>query len=41
MFHNFFREHSALDGMTPGEKCGIIINGDNKWITVIQNTSKN
>ena len=26
---------------TPAEKCGIEINGDNKWITLIQNASKN
>ena len=27
----------ALDGMTPAEKCGIRIEGENKWQTVIQN----
>jgi len=31
----------ALDGMTPAEKCGIKINGSNKWITLIQNTRLN
>lgn len=40
MFHNFFREHSALGGMTPAEKCGIKINGENRWITVIQNAKQ-
>ena len=40
LFHNYIRPHSALDGMTPSEKCGIEINGDNKWITLIQNASK-
>jgi len=39
LFHNHIREHSALNGMTPGEKCGIKINGNNKWITLIQNAS--
>lgn len=41
LFHNYIRPHSALDGKTPSEKCGIEINGDNKWITLIQNASKN
>ncbi len=40
LFHNYLRPHSALGGMTPGEKCGIVINGNNKWMTLIQNASK-
>jgi len=39
LFHNYIRPHSALDGMTPSEKYGIEINGDNKWITLIQNVT--
>jgi len=31
----------GLDGKTPAEKCGIEIKGDNKWITLIQNATKN
>jgi hypothetical protein len=30
----------SLEGKIPAEACGIEINGDNKWITVIQNASK-
>jgi len=30
----------GLDGKTPAEKCGIQINADNKWITLIQNAQK-
>ena len=30
----------GLDGKTPSEACGIPIEGQNKWITVIQNASK-
>lgn len=37
LFHNYIILHSALDGMTPSEKYGIEINGDNKWIMLIQN----
>ena len=29
----------GLNGQTPAEKCGIKIEGDNKWITLIQNAS--
>ena len=38
--HNFIRNHMGIDNMTPSEKAGIIVKGDNKWITLIQNASK-
>ena len=40
IYHNYVREHQALDGKTPAEKCGIEIKGKNKWITLIQNSTK-
>lgn len=40
LFHNYIRPHSALGNMTPSEKCGMKIKGDNKWIILIQNVSK-
>ena len=40
LFHNYMRPHEALKGKTPSEKCGIEIDGENKWITLIQNASK-
>lgn len=40
IYRNYFRTH-GLNGKTPSEACGIEINGDNKWITLIQNASKN
>ena len=40
IYHNYFRPHEALKGKTPAEKCGIVIEGENKWKTVIQNASK-
>ncbi len=39
LFHNYFRPHMALNGMTPAQKCGIHINGNDKWETVIQNAA--
>ena len=40
LFHNYIRPHEALDGKTPSEACGITIEGQNKWITLIQNASQ-
>jgi transposase-like protein len=40
LYHNYFREHEGLNGKTPAEIAGIKIEGKNKWITVIQNASK-
>jgi putative transposase len=40
IYHNYFRPHMALNGKTPAEKCGIIIGGEDKWKTVIENASK-
>lgn len=39
IFHNYMRPHEALKGKTPAEACGIKVEGDNKWLTLIQNTS--
>ena len=40
IFHNYIRPHMGLDGKTPADKCGIIIEGNNKWKTIIENASK-
>lgn len=40
LYHNYVRPHMALDGATPADKAGIKIEGDNKWITLIQNSSQ-
>jgi len=37
LYHNFFRDHDALEGKTPAEAANIKIEGRNKWVTVIQN----
>ena len=41
IYHNYIREHMALDGLTPAEVAGIKVEGKNKWITLIQNAKKN
>lgn len=40
LFHNYIRPHLALKGQTPSEKAGIKVEGENKWITLIQNASR-
>jgi putative transposase len=40
LFHNYIRPHEALNGKTPAESCGIKVEGENKWLTLIQNASK-
>ncbi len=39
LYHNYVRPHMALNGKTPDDKCEIIIKGNNKWLTLIQNAS--
>jgi putative transposase len=41
IFHNYIRPHMGLNGMTPAEKSGILVQGDDKWKTLIQNAMKN
>jgi len=40
IFHNHVRPHMALNHKTPGQMAGIEIRGENKWITLIQNASR-
>jgi transposase-like protein len=40
IFHNYVRPHEALKGKTPAEVAGIEIQGENKWLTLIQNASR-
>jgi transposase-like protein len=40
IYHNYLRPHEALKGNTPAEKAGIVIKGENKWLTIIQNASQ-
>ena len=40
IYHNFLRLHEALGGQTPAEKAGIKVEGENKWLTLIQNAKR-
>ncbi|MCJ7633553.1 IS6 family transposase [Candidatus Bathyarchaeota archaeon] len=40
LFHNYVRPHESLDGKTPSEACGIKVEGQDKWKTLIENASK-
>jgi transposase-like protein len=40
IYHNFVRPHMALEGKTPSEMCGLKVEGQNKWKTLIQNAAK-
>jgi len=40
IYHNYVRPHEALEGKTPAELSGIVVKGENKWITLIQNASQ-
>ena len=40
LYHNFVRPHMGLDGKTPADLAGIEVQGENKWLTLIQNASK-
>jgi transposase-like protein len=39
IYHNFVRPHEALNGKTPSEAVGIKVEGNDKWMTLIQNES--
>jgi transposase-like protein len=40
IYHNFIRPHEGLNGQTPAERAGIKVEGENKWLTLIQNASR-
>ena len=40
IFHNYVRPNEGIDGHTPSELAGIQVNGENRWMTIIQNASK-
>jgi len=40
IFHNYVRPHMGLNGKTPAEQAGIKLEGQDKWLTIIQNARK-
>ena len=40
IYHNYIWPHVALEGMTPADLSGIKVQGDNRWLTLIQNDLK-
>jgi putative transposase len=41
IYHNYIRGHQGIrENKTQAEKAGIEIEGENKWLTIIQNASK-
>lgn len=40
LYHNAIRSHEGLNGQSPLEACGIKVEGENKWLTLIQNASR-
>ncbi|MGA3110326.1 MAG: DDE-type integrase/transposase/recombinase, partial [Candidatus Bathyarchaeia archaeon] len=41
IYHNYVRPHMGLDGKTPADMAGIEVHGNDKWLTLIQNATKN
>ena len=40
IYHNYVGPRMALDGKTPSEAAGIQVRGHDKWLTLIQNASR-
>jgi hypothetical protein len=40
IYHNFIKPHQGIQGRIPAEAAGIKVEGENKWLTLIQNASK-
>jgi hypothetical protein len=39
IFHNYMRPNEGLNGDIPSERAGIKVEGENKWLTLIQNAA--
>jgi transposase-like protein len=40
IYHNYVRPLEALNRKTPSQVAGIKVEGENKWLTIIQNASR-
>jgi hypothetical protein len=41
LYYNYMRPHESLNGKTPTDACEIVIEGNDKWMTLIENASLN
>ena len=41
IFHNYIRPHEALGRATPSEAYSLKVEGQDRWMTLIQNASSN
>lgn len=39
IFHNYIKPHEGLGGRTPADAAGVLVEGENKWLTLIENAS--
>jgi transposase-like protein len=39
IYHNYVRPHEAFNGQTPSEAAGVRVEGENRWLTLIQNSA--
>ncbi len=40
IYYNYVRPHMGLNGKTPSDMPGIVVEGQNKWLTIIQNAKR-
>ena len=36
IFYNFVRLHIALEGQTPAGRAGLVVEGENKWLSLMK-----
>ena len=41
IYHNYVSPHESLNGKTSADACGIDVDGNDKWMMLIQNESTN
>jgi len=40
IYYNFIRPHMGINGKTPAEAAGIGVDGENKWLRLLNNSIK-
>jgi len=36
LHYNFVKPHAALEGQTPAERAGLVVEGENKWLSLMK-----